>query len=191
MNSINLNDSKFESKQFRPFNDGQAGIAEVRVSEISQNSEKSHWFIIFEDSNGAQLRDYQSYIPDEHPRFGEMLQAQGTVLRHYWEIVVGNSNIPDFENAKDMLDRVMSVLRENINGKSFRLAVDYGNGSRHSQYLQRKRYVPFIENATDEPSALKLDYNSHTEPASDENSEKPVQSVQSLNSDSDDSWLKE
>ncbi len=188
---FNLKDSEYESKNFRPFNKGMAGITNVMISEIRK--EKNFWFIIFQDENDSELRDYQSYLKEEHPKFKQMLRAQGIVLRHYWEVIVGNTEIPVFETTKEMLDEMMNAFIENIEGKKFRIAVDYGNGNNHSRYLIRKRYVPFIENFSEEPTGLKLDSNAHTEPLKNESTEDPEKKDDDTKegSNSEKGWFEE
>lgn len=162
--TINLSDSDFESNEFRPFNNGNAGIVPVTISNVSKEVVKNYWVIVFRDKNGAEMRDFQSYLDANHSNAKEILIAQGKILRHYWEVIVGKVEAPLFKSPIEMLDGVMEAISTHSKGKIFNLAVDYGYGEKHNEYLNRKKYIPFIENASTGESNLYLSRNAYRTP---------------------------
>jgi hypothetical protein len=64
-----------------------------------------------------------------------------------------------------MLDTIMNALKVHSKNKTFRLVVDYGYADRHNTNLNRKRFVPFLENINVEKSALFMVKGAYTTPA--------------------------
>lgn len=165
MSFIDLNSQEFESRSARPFNDGKAGIVEVTIDSVEKDVEKGRWVITYKDEAGGTLRDFYSYIDQSDKDITKRIQAQGRTLRHVWTESVGEIPLPPFRNTTEMLDVIMTTVKGSCKGKKFRIVVDYGSRDRHSAYLNRKRLVPFIELATEEPSKLFMIRDAYTTPA--------------------------
>jgi len=165
MSFIDLNSQEFESNSNRPFNGGKAGIVDTTIDIVEKDVEKGRWVITYKDEAGGTMRDFYSCIDEGDANLAKRIQAQGRTLRHLWTEVIGNVPLPPFRNTTEMLDVVMNTVKTSSKGKKFRIVVDYGNGDRHSAYLNRKKLVPFLELATEAPSKLFMMRNAFTTPA--------------------------
>lgn len=142
---INLNEAGFNAKIFKPFNNGNEGAAEVTIAEVSKNSEKNYWVITYSDQNGSLLKDFYSYVDETHPNSEKWIYGQAVVLKHFWEVLSRNIQIPTFQNTTEMLDASMFNIKKHSAGMTFILNVEFDPNDESKKYLRRKKFVPFIE----------------------------------------------
>lgn len=166
MSFIDLNSNNFETKSFKPLNGGEAGIVEgISIASIDKYPDTNKWVITYGDDSGGILRDFYSYVEPDGPDYEKRLKAQGITLRHLWKEAIGSGTLPTFRTSIEMLDSIMTHLKNHSKGKTFRLTVDYGTDLYHATNLQRRKFVPFIENSSVEKTALFMSRNAKTTPA--------------------------
>jgi len=149
---INLNDDTYDVSSSIIFNKGNAGKVEnvaidsVEKADKSDGSNVPDWKITYRDSDGGTINEGYYYLDTKHEKYKNHLKYQGAALRHLIHAVFGeDTKLPEFETAKEMLDKCMTQISKADPGKLYRLAVNYGRKDYTSTYLRVRRFPEFIE----------------------------------------------
>lgn len=160
---INLNDSQFDSKDVKIFNDGEAGLVEDVTVEIqkkgSDDKENApEYKVIFTDASGQSCNRAYWYLDSSNEYYENQLKSQGKTLKHLIHAVCGkDTEIPEFKDTKDMLDKCMKMVKDGLKkGDTFRVLATYGTTMKPSQYINVRSYVPFIESMSVDASETRL-----------------------------------
>lgn len=153
---INLNNEEYKTKEFTPFNGGEAGIAmNVNFNVVRKTAEDKpnapDYKLIFTDDDGGQVNRSFWYVDEDAIKKNEnAIVNQGKTIVHLWHAAKGKSaDIPQFKNPVEMLDMTMAMLRDETRLK-VNVAVDYGTKDYHKSFLEVKFFVPFMEIDVDE-----------------------------------------
>jgi|TARA_R110000851_G_scaffold152655_2_gene294418 hypothetical protein len=156
--SINLNDESYNVKDSGPiFNGGVAGIAEnVTMSIIKRKADDKdgapEYKLVFTDDAGASCNTAFWYITEDtaYDTVDQQITKKGKVFKHLLHAMYGaDYQIPNFKDAKEMLDVTMKLLREGLpsSGK-FRIFANYGAKISPKGFIQPRSWVPFMEKMT-------------------------------------------
>jgi hypothetical protein len=153
--SINLNDDSFDAKKGAAiFNGGRAGVVEnVTISIEKRKADDKpaapEYKVVFTDESGATCNTSFWYITEDtkHDTVDEQITKKGKIFKHLVHAMYGaDYKLPNFENAKDMLDGIMKLLREgSVTAGKFRVFVNYGAKISPKSFIQPRSWVPFME----------------------------------------------
>lgn len=155
--SINLNSDEFDSKEGAAiFNNGKAGVVEgVKVSiekkKVDDKENAPDYKLVFTDETGASCNSSYWYVTEDtkYQSVADQIKKQGKVMKHMIHAVYGPTyQLPEFPNAKAMLDGCMKLLKEGLaKSGTFRIFANYGTKEYCKKYIQPRSWVPFIESS--------------------------------------------
>lgn len=155
---INLNDASFDGKEGTViFNDGKAGLVENITMTVSKKKPEDKegspdYKLAFSDANGGTCNTSFWYVTNDtqYSTISEQIQKQGKIMKHVLHAIYGSTfEIPQFQNAQQMLDGCMKLIREGLQGgMRFRIFANYGSTQSVKNYIQPRSWVPFVESAT-------------------------------------------
>lgn len=154
-----MNDSEYDAKDVLIFNDGEAGVVEnvviSRVEKKPDNDGTNHpnWKIWYKSTNGGEVGEGY-YYPDGQSTEDRVKKTR-TALKHLAHAVLGKDySFPIFNSDQEMMDGIMRSIGQQKADKKFRVFATYGTSRNPSQYIQIRRYPPFIESMSVQPSTL-------------------------------------
>ncbi len=158
MTQVNLNNSEDFVKEFKVFNDGNAGVVEnVRVriekkSSTEPDDKKPMYKLIAADDKGEVNEGFYYQQPDSDG----FTKYQAQRLIRLGQGVFGpDVKFPVFNTPTEALDGVMKMVASELSKKPWRVAVCYGSTRRKSAYLGFKSFGSFIQPMS-EPNTLSL-----------------------------------
>ena len=176
---IDLNSTDFDSKSI--FNEGVAGLVNnvtIKVvpatpQEIAEK--KPNYNLVFIDQTGAETRkgyyviDRSHVLPNvtnQQEEYDKRVKNQGRELKHIILAVHGPAvKFPQFQNEKQMLDMCMQMIHQSPNpAKKYRVFCNYGSPSHPKEFLEVRRFVPFIESEDNPEITLIQNKNDLMEP---------------------------
>ena len=135
---INLNDAKFENKQFVIFNDGKAGVATNCTVRFEKKTR--------DDADGAP--EYKLFVTDENGGeiniafFGNFDNMSEKGLDYFVRnmkhlATVFKVDLPaQVASYKELLDTTIKLCKEASEGIKVNIAVAYGKGDNKKKYLE-------------------------------------------------------
>lgn len=170
MSAINFGDSEYEGGK-TIFNNGQAGVANnVTLEVVKKASDDTtngpEYNFVFTDASGAQIRRAFWYADPNSQWFEANVTRDGKVLKHVIKLLKGAefANSMSFKDHKEMLDKSMEVIRDNVKGKSFAIFCNYGTPQNQSEYLSVRKFTPFITQAGAHESLVETPYDQMSRP---------------------------
>jgi hypothetical protein len=166
--SIDLNSAEYNASEgVAIFNKGEAGVAEgVTVSLDKKKPEDKpnspDYKITFTDSSGASCNTSLWYVTQatQYADIDKQTIKQAKILKHMLHCALGpNAKLPVVENATQMLDEAMKMLRTALPKLGpVRVFVNYGTTEYRKKFIQPRSWVPFMESMTvpAESSVLKV-----------------------------------
>lgn len=138
------------------FNNGNAGVVDgVTISVEKKGADykddgtnQPDYRVLYTDENGTVNTGYY-YMNKEtynstYSTFDEGVHKQWAKLGHIVEELGGDPKLK-FDNEKDMLDKMMVLVRNNAVDKSVRVFANYGHVNSPKRFIQIRSWVPFIE----------------------------------------------
>lgn len=153
---IDLNNSEEFVKEFKIFNDGNAGVVEnvkITIEPKSNNpidDKRPNYRVVATDSKGGSINEGFYYQEADSKAFNNY-QAQRLIMLARG-ILGKDIQFPIWNTPKETLDGVMSMIAPALN-KLYRVAVCYGTTKNPDQYLNFKAFGSFIQPMS-EPNAL-------------------------------------
>jgi hypothetical protein len=169
MSAINLNDHDYDGGK-AIFNNGQAGVAdnvtmEVVKKDASDTTAGPDYKLIFTDSQGAQINRPFWYLDPNSQWFDTNITRDGKVFKHLFKLLKGATfTIPTFNDHIHMMDEGMKLIRESCSGKQFAIFCNYGTPSNAGDYLNVRKFVPFITKAGEHDSLAETPYDQMSRP---------------------------
>jgi len=158
--AINLNKSDDFVKEFKIFNDGNAGVVEnVRV-RIDKKSTKDHdkspdYKLVATDDKGEINEGFYYQEPDAEGNTKGFDNYQAQKLIQLAKGVLGKDiNFPVFNSPRETLDGVMKMVAPALMNKLFRVAACYGTTRRKTAFLGFKPFGSFIQPMTEMSSLI-------------------------------------
>lgn len=153
--SINLNDDSYNAKEgVAIFNGGNAGVAEnvtltIEKRKADEKDTAPEYKVVFTDESGASCNIPFWYITEDtkYDTVDQQIIKKGKVFKHLIHAMYGpDYTIPNFKNAKELLDGIMKLLREgSASAGKFRVFVNYGTKEHSKKFIQPRSWVPFME----------------------------------------------
>lgn len=153
---INLNDSQYDAKVAKIFNEGLAGITEnVTISvkrKTAEDKDKApDYKLVIKDEGGSEIAHPFYFITEatQYKSIEDQIKAQGMFLKHLLHSIINPAaQIPQFSTATDMLNGCMKLIHDHIKAnptQKFRIFTNYGSVKAPKQYIQLRSWVPCIE----------------------------------------------
>lgn len=172
---INLNDDSFDTKTFIIFGGGKPGIVENLTLSINKRKEEDkpnspEYQLIYTDKDGGKVNTSFWYITKDIGDWttDQQTQAQGILLKHILKTIYGNEfKIPEFADAKELLDKSMMLIRDGIKSNpQIRIFANYGTAKKPSPYIGPRSWAPMMENMSVslEDTELKVTTSDRMEP---------------------------
>jgi hypothetical protein len=157
--SVNFNNSEDFVKEFKIFNDGNAGIVDnvkmrVEKKAASDNDDKKPVYKLIATDDKSEINEGFYYCEPDSNAF-DKYQAQRLILLA--KGVLGKDIVfPVFSTPVEALDGVMKMIAPELNKRPYRVAVCYGTTKRKGSYLGFKSFGSFIQPMS-EPNTLSFD----------------------------------
>jgi len=153
MGKINLNDEKFDDNgsNVKVINGGKSGVVVVELDRVEKKGESDNpnspdYKIFFKDESGAEINEGFYHVDTSREYADKNIITLGKRLKHYCHAIIPSWEMPEFDDAKAMLDQIMIKLKDagNATGIKVKLAVCYGTTQKTFKYLAVKRTLPFV-----------------------------------------------
>ena len=150
------------------FNNGDAGkvlgvTVEVKKKGADYQDEgknKPDYQVVYTDSTGASTNEGFYYLnPTTHnAQFGTFEKAVEKQWNKLASIITSAGGDPTIQanTPNEMLDKMASLVKAAVPGKSFNVLTNYGTKQSPKKYLQVRSWVPFIEAADTSEAESKL-----------------------------------
>jgi hypothetical protein len=152
---FNLNDANFGGG-VTVFNNGNAGKVEnVKMSVTKKTVEDADnapdYKLLFTDNTGGVINTGFYYHKDNDMNTAERNKDLATWLvsrihSAAKSVVPANFVFPEVNSAKEAVDSLFKIIKDNCEGKFVNVYVTYGTVSKPSKYLTT-RYFNFVESA--------------------------------------------
>ena len=153
---INLNDSQYDAKTSKIFNEGLAGITEnvtisVKRKGAEDNAKSPDYKLVIKDEDGVEIAHGFYFVTEatQYKSIEEQIKSQGMFLKHLLHSIINPSaQIPQFSTATDMLNGCMKLIHDHIKAnpnQKFRIFTNYGSTKSPKQFIQLRSWVPCIE----------------------------------------------
>lgn len=179
---IDLNGVDFAEKVVKVFNNGVGGKVDNVTIKVEKKSLDGHvnapdFNVVFTDSEGASASAGFYYEGNEQILISRALHVGRAVLG-------ADYKFPAAETAKDALNKIMTLVKDNGEGKLFNTFCTYGNANyKPSQYLNI-RFFDFIEPADVENTRLRVKNGDLLEKVAQDAPAKPTATA-----GGDDDWV--
>ena len=150
---INLNEEKFESKELKVFNGGEAGVAlnvtmKVEKKKTTDNENMPDYKLILVDENGGEVN--KGFYADFEEKSEGFLVFFVKEMKHLFNLV-GVEWPTQIESYEKLLHLTMKTVHENAGNKKFNTAVTYGRTEKPSRYLQIPSCLSIVEETNKNP----------------------------------------
>lgn len=184
---IDLNGEDFAEKVVKVFNNGVGGKVDNVTIKVEKKSLDGHaqapdYNVVFTDSEGASASAGFYYEGNEQILISRALHVGRAVLG-------ADYKFPAAESAKDALNKIMKLIKDNCDGKLFNTFCTYGNANyKPSQYLNI-RYFDFIEPADVENTRLRVKNGDLLEKVTQDAPSTPSGSKVNTSLTDEDDWV--
>ena len=164
---INLNNGDDFVKEFKIFNDGNAGVVDnvrVRIDKKSAKDKDNSpdYKLVATDNKGEINEGFYYQVPDAEGKTKGFDSYQAQKLIYLARGVLGkDTQFEVFNTPKETLDGVMRMVAPALANKLFRVAACYGTTKRKSAFLGFKPFRGFIQLMT-EMNSLALEAGDST-----------------------------
>ena len=169
MSDINLNDAEYDGGK-AIFNGGQAGVADnvtltVTKKASDDTSKAPDCNLVFADSAGSEIKRAFWYLDPNSEYFDKNIKRDGKVCKHLLMLLMGeNFTIPNFTDHIAMLDQTMELVRKNCENKNFAVFCNFGTPTHPNEYLNVRKFVPFITKAGAQEPMVETPYDQMSRP---------------------------
>jgi len=150
------------------FNGGVAGKVENVTISINkkgidyqdEGKNKPDYQIVYTDSKGATTND-GVYVLNEkthNAQYSTFEKAVEKQWNKFAAIITAAGGDPTIQAStpQEMLDKMASLLKSSVVGKSFNVFTNYGTKQSPKKYLQIRSWSPFVESADTNEEDFKL-----------------------------------